>query len=41
MLVDPRHEAYYRYAALSSIIGLSHLYFGFAVLVDSAIGGMA
>ncbi|ABK69428.1 hypothetical protein [Mycobacterium avium] len=41
LLVDPRHEAYYRYAALSSIIGLSHLYFGFAVLVDSAIGGMA
>ncbi|MGE2818033.1 hypothetical protein ACQI5H_23250 [Mycobacterium heidelbergense] len=30
LLADPRHEAYYTYAALNSIVGLSHLYFGFA-----------
>ncbi|OBI42980.1 hypothetical protein A5708_19255 [Mycobacterium colombiense] len=41
LLADPRHQAYYTYAALNSIVGLSHLYFGFAVLLDSAIGGMA
>ncbi|OBH66733.1 hypothetical protein A5684_06185 [Mycobacterium intracellulare] len=40
-LADSRHEAYYTYAALNSIVGLSHLYFGFAVLLDRAIGGMA
>jgi hypothetical protein len=37
LLADPFHEAYYKYAALLSIVGLSHLYFGFAVLLGSAL----
>ncbi|WAC89710.1 hypothetical protein [Mycobacterium sp. Aquia_213] len=41
LLADPFHEAYYKYAALLSIVGLSHLYFGFAVLLDRALGGVA
>lgn len=41
LLADPHHEAYYKYAALLSIVGLSHLYFGFAVLLDRALGGVA
>lgn len=40
LLADPFHEAYYKYAALLSIVGLSHLYFGFAVLLESALGGL-
>jgi hypothetical protein len=40
LLADPRCEAYYKYAALLSIVGLSHLYFGFSVLLDSALGGV-
>lgn len=40
LLADPFHESYYKYAALLSIVGLSHLYFGFAVLLDSALGGV-
>ncbi|MDE1675186.1 hypothetical protein [Nocardia gipuzkoensis] len=39
LLADPFHEAYYKYGALISIVGLSHFYFGFAVLLDSALGG--
>ena len=39
LLADPFHEAYYKYAALLSIVGLSHLYFGFAVLLTRALGG--
>jgi hypothetical protein len=41
LLADEFHEAYYKYAALLSIVGLSHLYFGFAVLLGSALGGYA
>lgn len=37
LMADPFHEAYYKYAALLSIVGLSHLYFGFAVLLTSAL----
>ncbi|MEU4345418.1 hypothetical protein AB0H00_29905 [Nocardia sp. NPDC023852] len=39
LLADPFHEAYYKYSALLSIVGLSHFYFGFAVLLDNALGG--
>lgn len=38
---DERHEAYYSYAAMVSILGLSHMYCGFAVLLDRALGGVA
>jgi len=38
LMADPFHEAYYKYAALLSIVGLSHLYFGFAELLASALG---
>lgn len=38
LLADPLHESYYKYAALLSIVGLSHLYFGFAELLASALG---
>jgi hypothetical protein len=38
LLADPFHEAYYKYAALLSIVGLSQLYFGFAVLLANALG---
>jgi hypothetical protein len=41
LIADEHHEAYYKYAALLSIVGLSHLYFGFAVLLDRALGGVA
>ncbi|MGO9153849.1 hypothetical protein [Mycobacterium sp.] len=41
LLADPFHEAYYKYSGLISIVGLSHLYFGFAVLLDRALGGVA
>jgi len=37
---DGFEEAYFRYGALISILGLSQLYFGFAVLVDAALGGV-
>jgi len=40
LLAQPFHEAYYKYAALLSIVGLSHLYFGFSVLLNSALGGV-
>lgn len=40
LLADPFHQAYYTYCALISILGLSHLYFGFSVLLDSAVGGV-
>lgn len=39
LLADPFHEAYYKYSALISIVGLSHLYFGFSVLLTSALSG--
>lgn len=39
LLADPFHEAYYKYGALISIVGLSHLYFGFAVLLATALKG--
>lgn len=38
LMADPFHAAYYKYAALLSIVGLSHLYFGFAELLASALG---
>lgn len=38
LLIDPFHAAYYKYSALLSILGLSHLYFGFAVLLTRALG---
>lgn len=41
LLADPFHEAYYKYCALISIVGLSHLYFGFAALLTSALSGGA
>jgi hypothetical protein len=41
LLEDGFDEAYFRYGALISILGLSQLYFGFAVLVDAALGGVA
>jgi hypothetical protein len=31
------NEAYYKYAVLLAITGLSHLYFGFALLVAAAL----
>lgn len=34
---DPTHAAYYTYACMLAIIGLTHTYFGFAVLLDSAM----
>lgn len=40
LMADPDYEAYYKYTALLSIVGLSHLYFGFAVLLDRALGGV-
>lgn len=33
------NDAYHRYAVLLAITGLSHLYFGFALLVEAAMGG--
>ncbi len=39
LLSDDHYEAYYTYGALISILGLSHLYFGYAVLLDQALGG--
>ena len=38
LLADPHHEAYYRYALVSAILGLSHLYFGWSLLVKAALG---
>lgn len=35
---DPTHEKYYSYGCLLSIAGLSHLYFGFAALLEAAVG---
>jgi hypothetical protein len=40
LMADPSHGAYYSYAAMISILGLSHLYFGYAVLLDRALGGV-
>jgi hypothetical protein len=37
LLADPRHDAYYKQACLISILALSHLYFGFALLIEAAI----
>lgn len=37
LLEDERNEAYYKHAVVKAIIGLSHLYFGFAVLIESAM----
>lgn len=37
LLADPHHKAYYTYGATISILGLSHLYFGFAVLLERAL----
>ncbi|WP_433206686.1 hypothetical protein ACQP1G_20510 [Nocardia sp. CA-107356] len=34
---DPASEAYNSYACIVSIAGLSHLYFGFAVLLQAAL----
>lgn len=38
LLEDERNEAYYKHAVLTAITGLSHLYFGFAVLIEAALG---
>jgi hypothetical protein len=38
LLADPSHEAYYRYALIVAILGLSHLYFGWSVLVKAVVG---
>lgn len=35
---DPTLAAYYSYACMGSIAGLSYLYFGFAVLLEAALG---
>ncbi|WP_280493877.1 hypothetical protein [Nocardia farcinica] len=35
---DPTLAAYYSYACMESIAGLSHLYFGFAELLEAALG---
>jgi hypothetical protein len=37
-LDDERNQAYYKNAVLLAINGLSHLYFGFALLVEAAMG---
>ncbi len=38
LLAHPHNEAYYTYGVLISILGLSHLYFGFAILLEHALG---
>jgi hypothetical protein len=38
LTADPKNDAYYKHACLISILGLSHLYFGFAVLIEAALG---
>lgn len=38
LLSDPTRESYHSFACITSIAGLSHLYFGFAVLLQSALG---
>lgn len=38
LLTDEQHEAYYTYGALISILGLTHLYFGFSALLEHALG---
>jgi hypothetical protein len=38
LLDDERNQAYYRHAVLLAITNLSHLYFGFAVLAEAAMG---
>ena len=38
LLADPFHEAYYTYAPLLPIVGLSYAHFGVAVLLESARG---
>ncbi|MEV4207553.1 hypothetical protein [Nocardia salmonicida] len=35
---DENHEKFYKYAVLNSMISLGHLYFGFSVLLKSALG---
>jgi hypothetical protein len=35
------NEAYYKFAVLLAISGLSHLYFGFALLVEATLDGEA
>ncbi|GAB3205405.1 hypothetical protein GCM10027262_10450 [Nocardia tengchongensis] len=35
---DPTLSAYYSYACIASIAGLSYLYFGFATLLEAALG---
>ncbi|MBM4522501.1 hypothetical protein GS462_21720 [Rhodococcus hoagii] len=39
LLSDDRDAAYYKYAVLQTILGLSHLYFGVAVLIETALSG--
>jgi hypothetical protein len=38
LTADPNLEAYYRHALVTSILGLSHLYFGWSALVTKALG---
>jgi len=38
MTTNPDDETYYKYACISAMTQLSHFYFGFAELVDSALG---
>lgn len=38
LLATPGNEAYYRYALVAAILGLSHLYFGWSLLVQAALG---
>jgi hypothetical protein len=38
LLETEQNAAYYKHAVLLAITNLSHLYFGFAVLVEAALG---
>ena len=38
---DENNAAYYKHSVLGAIANLSHLYFGFAVLAEAAMGGSA
>jgi hypothetical protein len=41
LLDDERNAAYYKHAVLLAITNLSHLYFGFAVLAEAALGELS
>ena len=38
LLEDEKNACYYKHSVLSAITNLSHLYFGFAVLIEAALG---